>query len=394
MRSIQTVTQQDLRQSLQWLIAWAFAIGSILVTSHIGAPTSAFAADVRRDVHDSAESRNTGPVLRPSRHHVLIGLLENERRAIEQRIGSVEAKLGTLVHNGTRLENTIDGRRLDGLRQQLSELEQQQADLLGDLADTKVHVGDPVDAVSLPSGWLLRERAEVRAAGRREASLPAFIPAAKPHDSRSLLLPSEVLEPGAMRRQIQEALVFLGGYDSIIDGNFGPRTEKAIRVFQERLGVQRTGELSKWQVTELLNRASSLRQRYGLRQLTNNAVGYSLAYPSRLLPMDDHLSGGYRTLSSASRAESLQVIEADSRAFQTLFQDVAGHQGVSYSRLTNDWFVASGEVDEEMFYSMGRRAGDRSIIAYLTYPESERELWAPFTVLLYNSFRLTSSSRT
>ena len=51
----------------------------------------------------------------------------------------------------------------------------------------------------------------------------------------------------------------------------------------------------------------------------------------------------------------------------------------------------AGEIDEDMFYAMGRRAGDRSIIAYLTYPSAERERWDPLSVVLYNSFEIVSA---
>ncbi|MGI9486470.1 MAG: peptidoglycan-binding domain-containing protein [Geminicoccaceae bacterium] len=116
-------------------------------------------------------------------------------------------------------------------------------------------------------------------AGSQDVDLPVVgedetsIDATMLSEQSSFLLPSEVMDPIVVRRQIQETLISLGGFDSTVDGNFGPRTERAIRAFQESLGVPRTGQLSDWQVIELFKRAASLHQEFGLRQLIDNSAG-------------------------------------------------------------------------------------------------------------------------
>ena len=256
----QAIAQQKHRISQGWSVAWALAIGSLVITSGIGEWTPAFAEDFRQSAYDSAESKTATFVRQSIRPRTLIGLLENEHRAVEQQISNVETKLGMLVQKGDQRQGTDSRMRLDDLRQRSAELQRE-------LTEAEALLGNSTNVVPRSSGNLKLGRVDIPVLGEDETSTPVV----GLHRQSSLLLPSEVIAPIAVRRQIQEALIFLGGYDSTVDGDLGPRTERAIRVFQERLGVQPTGLLAEWQVTELLDQAASLRQQYGLSQLIDDA---------------------------------------------------------------------------------------------------------------------------
>ena len=185
--------------------------------------------------------------------------------------------------------------------------------------------------------------------------------------------------------------MFFGGYDSTIDGDFGARTQAAIRRYQNEIGADPTGRLTEGEVKRLLDAAAAHRQRSGMQTLTDDKIGFRLSYPSALLTREENADAGYRLLSDESGGAQLQVVAIDSRDLGTIFEDLTRHGDDGYRHMAGSWFVASGEVDGDMFYAMGRQSGDRSIVAHLTYPIAERERWDPFTVILYNSFELASA---
>jgi hypothetical protein len=280
---------------------------------------------------------------------------------------------------------------LETLQGELAGLEQRLARLTTELETAKDRfepAESPVSAAAAPEST-----------GQETADQdPVLIPAFRPNGPSALERSPADLGGGsytlATRLAIQEALIFLGGYDSTIDGDFGKRTEAAIRAFQEQQGAQSTGTLTESQKQDLLVLATSERQAYGLRELRDDDIGYTLSYPSKLLPEDERSGGGYRVLSDGEGLASLQVVEVDSRDLETMFDDLTRRQGAGYRHFADSWFVAAGEFEDEMFYGMGRRADDgRSIVVYLTYPAMARDRWDPFSVILYNSFELAEPGR-
>jgi hypothetical protein len=257
---------------------------------------------------------------------------------------------------------TADERReRERLVRELEELKQRRARLVLEMAGIGVDaaVGDTTSAV--------------------------FIPAARPRST-----PSAQSDPGtrAERLAVQEALVLVAGYDAAIDGAFGERTVEAVRAFQRARGSEPTGRLTEAERAGLLEQADTVRLDYGFRRLEDAEIGYSLVYPANALSQTKSSSSSYRILADAEDDVGLQIVEVDSRDLKTLFDDLTGHEGVGYRRFGETWFVASGEVDDEMFYSMARRVEDGSIVVHLTYPLAERGFWDPYTVILYNSFVL------
>lgn len=329
---------------------------------------------------------------KPSRERALIGLLENEQEAMVFRIERLQLALGERRKDDAsmtadeRLERDRQERELDSLERRLREIDRELADLGGG----EVGVGGPF--VFVPSA-------------RPPAAPSVFIPAAKPAEAApeidlagatrtAALAPdaagAEAAGPDtrAERLRIQEALVLVAGYDAAIDGAFGPRTETAIGAFQRTLGAEPTGRLTEEERNRLLAEAAAARQNYAFRDLEDEAIGYSLVYPAKALSEETPAADGYRLLADAEGTARLQVTEVGSRNLKTLFTDLTRHDGVGYSRFGGSWFVASGEVDDEMFYSMARLAETGSIVVHLTYPLTERAFWDPYTVMLYNSFRV------
>ncbi|MDH3662605.1 MAG: peptidoglycan-binding protein, partial [Alphaproteobacteria bacterium] len=108
------------------------------------------------------------------------------------------------------------------------------------------------------------------------------------------------------KRRVQEALVYLGGYNALIDGDFGPRTAEAVRVYQGRQNVEQTGTLTADQEAALLEEADLLRTRYGMKTIEDKEEGYRLSYPSGLLPEGGPIAGnGKRFVTKDGRGELL-----------------------------------------------------------------------------------------
>jgi hypothetical protein len=154
-----------------------------------------------------------------------------------------------------------------------------------------------------------------------------------------------------------------------LTSSHGARTQAAIRRFQASIDAEATG----------------------LQPLTDQRIGFRLNYPGALLTKEDPADGSYRLLSDGRGRARLEVVDIESRDLRTVFDDLTRHLEDGYQPFDRNWFVVSGEVDGDMFYSMGRRSGGRTVIAHLTYPASERKLWDPFSVFLYNSFELTEA---
>ena len=71
--------------------------------------------------------------------------------------------------------------------------------------------------------------------------------------SREVPAPSEEVLGDYERREIQAALQRLSLYGGAIDGVFGPGTHAAIRAYQEQIGDEPTGILTRHQIIQLVH---------------------------------------------------------------------------------------------------------------------------------------------
>jgi peptidoglycan hydrolase-like protein with peptidoglycan-binding domain len=303
----------------------------------------------------------------------LIGLLRNQVAAVETEIAMLETELDSLIAADPEpINGRLSPPAIATLRRELASLERHREQLQDQLST--------LEGEAPPS---------------EPAATQTVIPAARPHDERGPEAETtgaiqEVDYPPESRRRIQEALIYLGGYDSTVDGAFGERTRKAIRAFQQRLGAEPTGHLAEPEARALIEQAMLVERQYDVRPLEDDGLGFSVRYPRGLLTEDDRSSPGYRVLANREGSVTLQLVAVDDRGLDAVFADLSDHQGARYKRIFDDFFVASGEIETEMFYSMGRETEAGAVLFYLTYPAAERQLWDPFTVVLYNSFEVAA----
>ncbi len=192
------------------------------------------------------------------------------------------------------------------------------------------------------------------------------------------------------KRQIQEALVYAGDYNALIDGDFGPRTREAVKVYQGRENQERTGFLTDEQEKALLEEADLLRARYGMTNIEDRAKGYRLSYPSGLLPEGGTVQpNGRRFVSKDGKGELLITIDEESGAaeFSAIYDGLLSEYEVQYRRERADWFVVAGLVEEgRIIYDTARLIDNSIVRAQLSYPAEWRDLWSPFAVIMFNSF--------
>ena len=157
---------------------------------------------------------------------------------------------------------------------------------------------------------------------------------------------------------MQEALVYLGGYDGRIDGQFGRRTQTAIRTFQRRLGGEPSGTLTDEQQALLLEQAAALRQQHGVQTLRDQEYGYSFVYPRELLPVEQRSPSGDRRFASPTGDSELQIeISEGASDLRRVFADQLVRYNAGYSSLQENWFVISGSDLDEVFYEMALQSG-------------------------------------
>jgi hypothetical protein len=191
------------------------------------------------------------------------------------------------------------------------------------------------------------------------------------------------------KHQIQEALVYLSLYPSIVDGQFGERTISAIQAFQGQRGESQNGRLTEPQYADLLATANQVRASFDLRQFVDGDDGYSFDYPAELLTeIETTGDGGWRLLDPAGNAELTVTQSPPGADLEAQFAKIEPVS--SYTRLRNAMFVAAGSENDMQFYHIARQQEDdgRIVEAHLRYRSEDKDDWDLFTVVLLNSFQL------
>lgn len=192
------------------------------------------------------------------------------------------------------------------------------------------------------------------------------------------------------KRRVQEALVYLGGYNALIDGDFGPRTRQAVQLYQRRNALDETGVLTKEQEEALLSEAQDQRDLYGVETFQDETIGYRFSYPALLLSETEEVSDRERRMATTDGQSELvvNVLDNDDN-LETLYREAIASYDVQYRRKRGSWFVVAGLMEEgRIIYDTIQSADGKMVRARLSYPADQRELWSPFAVILFNTFSL------
>ncbi len=147
--------------------------------------------------------------------------------------------------------------------------------------------------------------------------------------------------PEATRKAAQEALVWLGLYVGVNDGEFGKRTRDAILAFQASLKAPADGALSAAELKALLATAQKAREAVGFQVTSDPKSGAKIGAPLKLLSA----RGGAR-LDFASNAD------ADLGALYARLSAATPTRKIAYKAIKPDaFFVVSGQDGPVKFYT-------------------------------------------
>jgi peptidoglycan hydrolase-like protein with peptidoglycan-binding domain len=147
--------------------------------------------------------------------------------------------------------------------------------------------------------------------------------------------------PETTRKAVQEALVWLGLYVGVNDGEFGKRTHDAILAFQGNVKTPAAGALSPPLLNALLAAAQKAREAAGFQVVSDPRTGAKIGAPLKLL----NAHGGAR-LDFASNAD------ADLGALYTRLSTATPTRKIAYKAIKPDaFFVVAGQEGPVKFYT-------------------------------------------
>jgi hypothetical protein len=185
--------------------------------------------------------------------------------------------------------------------------------------------------------------------------------------------------PEASRKAAQEALVWLGLYVGVNDGDFGKRTRDAILAFQTSLKAPADGTLSAPELQALLAAAQKAREAAGFQVVSDPKTGAKIGAPLKLL----------RTLPGA-RLDFAANADADLGALYARLSAATSARKIAYKAIKPDaFFVVSGQEGPVKFYTrFDKNPNATPPIRGFTfaYPASQTAYLDRIAIAIANSF--------
>ncbi|MGC9958048.1 peptidoglycan-binding domain-containing protein, partial [Roseiarcus sp.] len=159
--------------------------------------------------------------------------------------------------------------------------------------------------------------------------------------------------PESTRKAAQDALVWLGFYNGVVDGDFGRRTRDAILAFQASAKAPADGALSALELQALLASAQKARDAVGFRIVSDAKSGARIGAPAILL-----------SARSGVRLEFASSADPDLSALYARLTAVTPARKIAYKAIKPDaFFVVSGQDGASNFYTRGRDRGRQFVRA-------------------------------
>ena len=185
--------------------------------------------------------------------------------------------------------------------------------------------------------------------------------------------------PEATRKAAQEALVWLGLYVGVNDGDFGKRTRDAILAFQASLKAPADGALTPPELQALLAAAQKAREAAGFQLVSDPKTGAKIGAPLKLLSA---LPG--------ARLDFAASADPDLGALYARLTAATPTRQIAYKAIRPDaFFVVSGQDGPASFYTrFDKNAAASPPIRGFTfaYPASQAAQLDRVALAVANSF--------
>ena len=185
--------------------------------------------------------------------------------------------------------------------------------------------------------------------------------------------------PEATRKAAQEALVWLGLYVGVNDGEFGKGTHNAILAFQANLKSPADGVLSPPSLNALLAAGQKARNAAGVQTVSDPKTGAKIDAPLKLLN-----AGGGARLDFASNADP------DLGALYTRLSATTPARKIAYKAIQPEaFFVVSGQEGPIKFYTRfdENPVANPPIRGFtFAYPASQGAYFDRIAIAVANSF--------
>jgi hypothetical protein len=162
--------------------------------------------------------------------------------------------------------------------------------------------------------------------------------------------------PEADRKAVQDALVWLGFYNGVVDGAFGKRTLESILAYQAGAGAPSSGVVSPAQLAALEAAADKARLAVGFQTFDDPATGIRIGAPLKLL--DRRASAGAKTrLTARDGSMSLDLVArpaAEGEDLAALYAKMSAEtpdRKIEYKAMkAGAFFVVTGADTKRKFY--------------------------------------------
>lgn len=194
--------------------------------------------------------------------------------------------------------------------------------------------------------------------------------------------------PEAERKAIQDALVWTGDYNGVLDGSFGKRSYDAIVAFEARMKLDADGILQGTERAALLAAGDKGRQAVRFAAVNDTRAGIRIGIPARLLAKVAPIPAGtsYRAEDGGVFLETRAYPQGAALAelYAGLVADLPGRK-ITYKVLRADWFVVTGDEGDRTFYTRAAATPDGVRGYTLNYRKARKDLLS-LAVAIANSF--------
>jgi serine protease Do len=198
------------------------------------------------------------------------------------------------------------------------------------------------------------------------------------------------------RKSIQQALIWSGHYDGLLDGVIGNLTISGIKDYQRSVGHDPTGLPTDDEKRALLALSSKAMRQAGWSAFDDAKAGFRLFLPLALLHIDQSAAPSYRgaSFASADNLIKLQVLRFEDRGLDELFDRIQSvHKGeITYmyprdGQPVSDRFVVSGTEGKQKRFYVRADARSRDIRAFsISWDATQSAQWNRIVVAISATF--------